>query len=69
MEMNSYKFRKKIHDPQIKIQKVSGTQLIWLLPKSQCTERHFYGTENEICAGFGQVGNTGKKIGPIMSNL
>ena len=25
--------------------------------------RHFYGTENEIWAGFGPVGNTEKKIG------
>ena len=24
--------------------------------------RHFYGTENEILAVFGPVGNTGKKI-------
>jgi hypothetical protein len=24
--------------------------------------RHFYGKENEIWAGFGLVGNTGKKI-------
>ena len=31
--------------------------------------RHFYGTENVIWAGFGPVGNTEKKIGPIMSNF
>ena len=29
--------------------------------------RHFYGTENEIWAGFGPVGNTEKKNGQIMS--
>jgi len=29
--------------------------------------RHFYGTENEIWAGFGPVGSTEKKIEPIMS--
>ena len=28
---------------------------------------NFYGTEIEIWAGFGPVGNTEKKIGPIMS--
>ena len=27
------------------------------------TRRRFYGTENEIWAGFGPVGNTEKKIG------
>ena len=31
--------------------------------------RHFYGTENEIWAGFGPVGNTEKKFGLIMSNF
>jgi hypothetical protein len=32
--------------------------------------RHFYGAENEICAGFGLIGNTEKKNwGPIMSNF
>ena len=31
--------------------------------------RHFYGTENLIWAGFRPVGNTEKKIGPIMSNF
>ena len=31
--------------------------------------RHFYGTENVIWADFGPVGNTEKKIGPIMSNF
>ena len=30
--------------------------------------RHFYGTENEIWAGFGPVGNN-KNMGPIMSNF
>ena len=37
-----------------------------LLPKSlyrNRTGRHFYGTENEIWAGFRPVGNTEKKIG------
>ena len=34
-----------------------------------CAGRHFYGTEYVIWAGFGPVGNTGKKIGPIMSNF
>ena len=29
---------------------------------------NFYGTRIEIWAVFGQVGNTGKKLGPIMSN-
>ena len=36
-----------------------------LLPKSlyrSRTGRHFYGTENEIWAGFGPVGNTEKTI-------
>ena len=36
------------------------------MPKSlyrSCGGRHFYGTENEILAGFGPVGNTEKKIG------
>ena len=28
-----------------------------------------YGTEIEIWAGFGPVGNTEKKLGPIMSNF
>ena len=32
-------------------------------------ERHFYGTENEIWAGFWPVGNTEKKIGLIMCNF
>ena len=31
--------------------------------------RHFYGTENEIWASFGPVGNTEKNWGPIMSNF
>jgi hypothetical protein len=32
--------------------------------------RHFYGTENEIWAGFGPVGNTEEKnCGLIMSNF
>ena len=31
--------------------------------------RHFYGTENEIWAGFGPVCNTEKKWGRIMSNF
>ena len=31
---------------------------------------HFYGTEYEIWADFGPVGNTEKKVGgPIMSNF
>jgi hypothetical protein len=30
---------------------------------------HFYGTENEIWAGFWLVGNTKKKFEPIMSNF
>ena len=30
---------------------------------------NFYETEIEIWAGFGSVGNTEKKIGPIMSNF
>ena len=29
----------------------------------------FYGTGIEIWAGFGPVGNTEKKFGPIMSNF
>jgi hypothetical protein len=29
----------------------------------------FYGTGIEIWAGFGQIGITEKKIGPIMSNF
>ena len=36
------------------------------MPKSLCRNgggRHFYGTENEILAGFGPVGNTEKKLG------
>ena len=35
-------------------------------PKSLYTSfagGHFYGTENEIWAGFGPVGNTKKKLG------
>ena len=42
------------------------------LPKSLYRSRggrHFYGTENEIWASFGPVGNTEKKIGPIMSDF
>ena len=34
------------------------------MPKSlyrSRAERHFYGTENVFCAGFGPVGNTEKK--------
>ena len=31
--------------------------------------RHLYGTENIIWAGFGLIGNTEKKFGPIMSNF
>ena len=34
-----------------------------------CAESNFYGTEIEILAGFGLVGNTEKKIGSIMSNI
>ena len=30
---------------------------------------NFYGTEIEIWVGFGPVGNTEKKFGPIMSNF
>jgi hypothetical protein len=30
---------------------------------------NFHGTEIEIWAGFGPVGITEKKIGPIMSNF
>ena len=30
---------------------------------------NFYGTGIEIWAGFGPVGNTEKKLGPIMSNF
>jgi hypothetical protein len=30
---------------------------------------NFYGTEIEIWAGFGPVGNTEKKFGPILSNF
>ena len=30
---------------------------------------HFYGTEYEICADFGLVGNTKKNIVPIMCNF
>ena len=32
-------------------------------------ESNFHGTEIEIWAGFGPVGNTEKKIGPIVSNF
>ena len=31
--------------------------------------RHFYGTENEIWAGFGPVGNNEKKIGTDYEQL
>ena len=31
--------------------------------------RHFYGTENEIWAGFGPVGNTEKKLGADYEQL
>ena len=32
--------------------------------------RHFHGTEKDIWAGFGLVGETEKKVfGPIMSNF
>ena len=34
-----------------------------------CAVNNFYGTEIEIWAGLGPVGNTEKKIGPIMSNF
>jgi hypothetical protein len=34
-----------------------------------CAESHFYGTEIEIWAGFGLVGNTEKRIEPIMSHF
>ena len=30
---------------------------------------NFYGTDIEIWADFGPVGNTEKRIGPIMSNF
>ena len=30
---------------------------------------NFYGTEIDICAGFGSVGSTEKKIRPIMRNF
>ena len=30
---------------------------------------NFYGTEIEIWAGFGPVGSSEKKTGPIMSNF
>ena len=34
-----------------------------------CAGRHFYWTENEIWAGFGPVGNTGKKVGVNYDNF
>ena len=43
-----------------------------LVPKSlyrSRAESHFYGTEYEIWADFGPVGNTEKQPGPIMSNF
>ena len=48
------------------IQNRDVTTVEWLLPKSlyrSCAGRHFYGTENEIWAGFRPVGNTEKKLG------
>ena len=44
----------------------------WLQPKSlykSCAGRLFYGTENEIWAGFRPVGSAEKKWGPILSNI
>ena len=41
-------------------------------PKSlyeSCAGRHFYGTENEIWAGFGPVGSTEKEWRTLMSNF
>ena len=38
--------------------------LLWQWPKSLYRSRagrHFYGTKNVICAGFGPIGNTEKK--------
>ena len=34
-----------------------------------CERSHFHGTEYEIWANFGPVGNTEKKLGPIISNF
>ena len=34
-----------------------------------CAGNHFSGTEYEIWADFGLVGNTEKSFGPIMSNF
>ena len=34
-----------------------------------CVVSNFYETEIEIWAGFGPVGNTEKKLGPIMTNF
>ena len=42
------------------------------LPKSlyrSCAGRYFYGTENEIWAGFGLVGNTEKRLGADYEQL
>jgi hypothetical protein len=44
----------------------------WLQSKSLYRSRagrHFFGTENEIWAGFGPVANTKNKFGPIMEQL
>jgi hypothetical protein len=54
-------FRKKIAHP-----------ITYVTTKSSyrsCTGRHFYGTENEIWAGFGLVGNTEKKLGADYEQL
>jgi hypothetical protein len=52
--------------------KGGSTVKLGLHPKSLYISHaviNFYGTEIEIWAGFGPVGNTEKKIGPIMSNF
>ena len=47
----------------------SNYDLVTMSLYRSCEGRHFYGTENEIWAGFGVVGNTEKKFGPIKSNF
>ena len=39
------------------------------LYRSRTAGRYFYGTENEIWAGFGPVGNTEKKMGADYEQL
>ena len=69
---NSFDISDSIPHPQLILHAVWTNDVLWYKAKvivHESPSDNFYETEIEILAGFGSVGNTEKKVEPIMSNF